>query len=246
MALGDIGVISPEDWYKTTDLTQLEVPVTVDNLGVPSDYDYSAGAALYFVTGGSAGQVANTSWLPSGHVGLMLDFRHTGAFVLKAKAVEVSRISNLAEVEAHIIDLYRRGRWKRHWVIVTEVAVGGPAVVLIADRSGAKAGVNLGADAVVGDFDLGRIRGNLGVGFEQGLAAKFTTRGKSAVLWRGMYVSDGLISSVKLKQRSGPEVTDAWGRRPSDGVESSDVYLAEPEDLMEILTASGEPEDYPG
>ncbi|MEU2265087.1 hypothetical protein ABZ568_01270 [Streptomyces olindensis] len=243
IALGDIGVLNPDDWYKKTDLAREGVSVMTDEVGVPSDYNYSAGASVSFVTGGSVGEAANTSWLPSGHVGVLLDFRRIGAFVLKAKSVRVTRIGNLAEVEARVIDLYRQKKWKREWVIVTEVAVGGPVVVLIADQSKAKAGVNLGADAVIGEFDLGRIRGNFGVGFEQGLAAKFTTQNKSVVLWRGMYVSDGLIGSAKLKHRGEPVADGMRGRRPPDGIGAPELYLAEPEDLSEILAVPEEPNE---
>ncbi|MGW7081716.1 hypothetical protein [Streptomyces sp. NPDC054866] len=242
MALGDVGVLTPAGWRKVTDLSREGVPVLPDEDGTPTDYNYRAGASISFITGGSIGEVTNTSWLPSGHVGVLMDFRRSGAFVLKAKTVRVTRISNLAEVQAAVLDLYRNKKWEREWVIVTEVAVGGPLVVFVAGQSGAKAGVHLGADAVIGDFDLGRVRGNLSVGFEQGLAAKFATRERSAILWRGMYVDDGLIGSTKMKERtSGAEGTQE--RRPPDDSYSLEPCVAEARGLDEILAAPHKPDD---
>ncbi|MFF5654518.1 hypothetical protein ACFY8N_39820 [Streptomyces collinus] len=241
MSLGDVGVLAPDDWYKATDLARLGVVAEHDAPGAASDYDHSDGATLSFVTSASVGEVAHAGWLPSGHVGLRLEFRQGGSFVLKAKAVRVSRLADLAGVEAHVLDLYRRGKWRREWVLVTEVAVGGPVIVVIAKESGAHAVVNLGADAVVGEFDLGRVRGSLDIGSESGLGARFTTREQSAVLWRGMYVSDGLIGSARLKQRGETEPAARWGRRPPHELDTPGVYLMEPTDLSEILTAPGEP-----
>ncbi|WP_405758777.1 hypothetical protein [Streptomyces sp. NBC_00073] len=240
MALGDVGVLAPDGWSKSTDLVRLEVATEADAPGAPSDYDHSDGASLSFVTGASAGAV-EAPWLPSGHVGLRLDFTRAGAFVLKAKGVRVTRIGNLAEVESGVLDLYRRGLWRREWVLVTEVAVGGPVIVVVARESGARAVVDLGAEAVAGGLDLGRVRGSLGVGFRHGLAAQFATRERSAVLWRGMYVSDGLIGGAKLKHRGDEDMAGRWGRRPPGDAGAPELYLTEPQDLREILAAP-EPE----
>ncbi|MCC2280781.1 hypothetical protein LKL35_36220 [Streptomyces sp. ET3-23] len=101
--------------------------------------------------------------------------------------------------------------------------------------------VTLGADAVVGEFDLGRVRGSLDIGSESGLGARFTTREPSTVLWRGMYVSGGLIGSARLKQRGEAEPEARWGLRPPHELDTSELYLTEPMDLSEIPTAPGEP-----
>ncbi|MCC2280780.1 hypothetical protein LKL35_36215 [Streptomyces sp. ET3-23] len=58
-------------------------------------------------------------------MGLRLEFRRGGSFVLKAKAVRVSRLADLAGVEDQVLDLYRRGKWRREWVLVMEVASAG-------------------------------------------------------------------------------------------------------------------------
>ncbi|GHF41598.1 hypothetical protein [Streptomyces morookaense] len=58
-------------------------------------------------------------------MGLRLKFRRGGSFVLKTKAVRVSRLADLAGVEDQVLDLYRRGKWRREWVLVMEVASAG-------------------------------------------------------------------------------------------------------------------------
>ncbi|WP_328665680.1 hypothetical protein OG905_01355 [Streptomyces sp. NBC_00322] len=89
--------------------------------------------------------------------------------------------------------------------------------------------------------DLSRVRGSLSIGSESRLEAKFTTRDRSAVFWRGMYVNDGLIGSSTFKRRAGAESTPQWGRRPPEAQDAAEPYLAEPRDVSEILTASRKP-----
>ena len=237
MALGDIGVLSEHGWTKVTRLTDLRIAVTVDEVGPPSDYDYSSGATISQETALFGQTTHEYAGLASGSAGLVVDFHRGGAFILKADAVRVCRIDNLNEIEAAILDLYSRGMWLREWVVVTEVARGGPSVTLIAEDAGAKAAVGLSAGVASGGADPTGVHGGLRLGYQRGLAASFITSETSAVLWRGRYVNDGWFGRTAVRERGDDSGVRraAWSHPATETFAEKQPYLMDIEDVDEVL-----------
>ncbi|MEV8531530.1 hypothetical protein [Streptomyces sp. NPDC051211] len=239
MELGDIGVLGEGGWTKATDLGALGIPVTRRGEGAAADYDYSSGAEVSLTTRVS-GQLPDAAGAPvSGGGGLVVDFRRSGAFILKSHAVRVHRIDNLDAVEKAVIALHTRLRWNPDWVIVTEVARGGPSITVISKEAGAQSVLDLGLAVTGAGVDLAAARTGMRFSHRSRDAWASVTTEESTVLWRGRYVNEGWFGRTTVRERgedgpAGP--APAWSTPPSlprsaDG----GPYLADVEDLDEIL-----------
>ena len=127
-----------------------------------------------------------------GHARLTYKFHRAGAFVWRASGVATRRIADLAVVEARVLDLYAAGRWQRPWILVTEVTVGGPALVLLAAEEDTEidVGIRLGVES---GLVSGGATPYIIFGANRNLAARVVTEKPTAVMWRGRTVADPLF-----------------------------------------------------
>ena len=197
MKLGDIGTFNDHGWVKHTTLADVGVAFAADTVGEPVDYDYTSSNGAEVTIGASttipAGGAADAS--------LELDarFSRAGAFILKSNSVAVHRIADVARVHNEILQRYADKTWLLPWVVVTEVAVGGPTIVLISASNQAHACVKLDVDSVVPGAPM------LGAGFaltsSRAIAASFVSRTRTGVLWRGQRVEDPWFRRPRIDDR---------------------------------------------
>ena len=99
------------------------------------------------------------------------------------------RIADLAGVEAKVLESYAAGRWRRQWILVTEVTVGGPVLVLLAAEKDTEVDVGVGVESspvTVGAAPY------VVLGANRNLASKVVTQKPTAVMWRGRTIADPL------------------------------------------------------
>ncbi|GII23851.1 hypothetical protein [Planosporangium mesophilum] len=222
MSLGDVGVFDESGWTKQTTLAELGVRFSADPAGEPVDYDYSshdgaqvstrlaaAGAPALGVVGAAGAPALGA--VGNGNLEMHVRFSRQGAFVLKAGAVTVRRIADQAGVDEQILERYGQGRWRREWVLVSEVARGGPSITIVSGSDDGEAVIDLGAAGPTGSPLLAA---GFGVRSRKGLAAAFVTATEAALLWRGRRVYDPWWSSEpKLVDRGG---VPRGGETPGD------------------------------
>lgn len=231
MAVGDVGVFDDRGWSKRASLDELGIGFAVEAGGAPVEYDYSSsdGAEVDIRLRVPLDPVLDA--VPVGNVGMRVRFSRRGAFVLKASEVSVSRIGDLAKVDEQILHRHAAGQWPREWVLISEVARGGPSVVLVAGSTEGGAVVDLGlAGATPGGRQLGA-----GCRLEKstGLAASFIATTPTALLWRGRRVHHGRWGGrSRLVDRGTPGEAGALAADPGVVVGRAEVIDIEyPEDL---------------
>ncbi|SCL29917.1 hypothetical protein GA0070624_3975 [Micromonospora rhizosphaerae] len=220
MRLGDIGVFGDGGWTTHTTLSALGIPFSVGPVGVPTSFDYASsdGAEVRSWVG------ANGEPLPgmvSGNAGLRIRFSRAGAFVLKAGAVRTRQIVELDTLDGLLVQRYQRGDWRREWVLVTEVAQGGPVLILVSASADGEAVVDLGVKAVAAGAPLAGGGTGVSVGSSRGLAATFTSQRQTTVLWRGRCVQDRWW-------QDGPRIEATRGREDGPGMVGPSATAAEP------------------
>ncbi|GAA5193953.1 hypothetical protein GCM10023322_57130 [Rugosimonospora acidiphila] len=184
MELGDVGVLDDGGWSKSTTLDALGIGYAVDAGGTPVDYDCSSydGAQVHVRLAAPLDPVL--TGVVGGNIGMRVDFSRQGAFVLRAKAVAVRRITNVDALDEQILSRYEKKIWRREWIVVTEVAEGGPSVMLVSGGTSSGAVVDLGV-AVAGVDVVGA---DCRLGTASGLAASFIGAQRMTLLWRGRCV----------------------------------------------------------
>jgi hypothetical protein len=186
MQLGDIGVFGRSGWSKQSSLAGQGIGFSADVDGVPVTYDYSSNDGTQVDLRAAASLDPTPQAVAGGNLGLQVEFSREGAFLLRAGAVRVSRIADLAELDRQILGRHERRSWPPEWIVVSEVAEGGPSITLISGGKQGRAVVDLGVTAAGAGGDL------IGMGCRleaaSSLAASFVSATRTALLWRGRCV----------------------------------------------------------
>ncbi|WP_405931517.1 hypothetical protein [Streptomyces sp. NBC_00827] len=229
MELGDVGTLETRGWNKLTTLESLGIPVRSDTPGGSSQYDYAShgGVDITAGTGKTGVELQNIAV----NAELVFKFHRTGAFVFKAAGVMVHRIADLAGVDAELLNLYGQGRWRPEWTVVTEVARGAPALVLVAAESGAEIAVTVRAQWQVDPLVTAGAMPAFTLGSGRGLAGQFVTDDTATLMWRGHYVRDPLWRKARMRERGKerePSQKDLEAARVENAEYLSDILYDSP------------------
>lgn len=230
MELGDVGVFDDGGWVKHTTLDALGIPFTPDLPGVPTGYDYASHDGAQVSTWLAADGDPTVSGIAQGNAGLRIRFSRAGAFVLKADEVTVQSLANLADVDRRILARHRAGKWERGWVLVSEVARGGPAITVVSGSSDGEAFVDLGVTAAAAGQPLAAAGAGIALGTRRGLAGYFVSPTETTLLWRGRCVRDPWWSSKTSMTDRGDQIHEEL---PVDGM---DLHVVEIEHLEDVPT----------
>jgi hypothetical protein len=237
MLVGDVGLFDERGWSQQTTLDALGIACSTGKEGEPIAYDYSSHDGAEIRIGLSAQDLPGAPAVPAGHVGLHIRFSRSGAFVLKADAVRVQRVADLAALDRQILDRYRANDWRREWIVVTEVVIGGPSVTIVSAGSGGEAVVDLGA----GPSGAGLPGAACAVTMSSGLAASFVASAQTALMWRGRCVHD-------RRWRRKAVMNDRGGPRPERSDDRGNAGIADveyPDDLPYAYYETGHRSPHP-
>jgi hypothetical protein len=226
MNLGDVGRLGEKGWEKATDLRSMGIKFSSEAGGSGTSYSYSSAGGVEITPRLEAQASPEFTGIANGNAALGIKFSRAAACVLMADAVEVRRVANLDLVDQAVLDAYRRKSWKRDWVFVSEVAIGGPVLSIVAATAQGEATIDLGAGVQPGGTPLGRVHAGLRFGFTKDVAASFATTKESAVMWRGHYVHDPLFRKAGLVEK-GPASDDQPSGAP--------IWVGEVEYLSDAL-----------
>jgi hypothetical protein len=231
MSLGDVGVFDESGWVKHTTLDVLGVRFSSDTAGEPVNYDYSSHDGAEVSMRLAASGVPALDAVTVGNIGMHIRFSRQGAFVLKANTVTVRRIADLAKIDEQILEQYRKRRWQPGWVLVSEVAQGGPSITIVSGSKEGEAVIDLGTTAAATGGPL--IGAGFGMRSTKGLAASFITPTEATLLWRGRCVYDRWwLSQPRLNDRCTDVRGDAdVGHDHAGGSIPQVVEVEHPEDL---------------
>lgn len=230
MELGDVGVFDDGGWVKHTTLDALGIPFSPDTAGTPTGYDYASHDGAQVSTWLAADGDPTVSGIAQGNAGLRIRFSRAGAFVLKAEGVTVRSLANLADVDRRILARHRAGRWAKEWVLVSEVARGGPAITVVSGSSDGEAFVDLGVTAAPAGQPLATAATGIALGSRRGLAGYFVSPTETTLLWRGRCVRDRWWASEARMGDRGDQVHADLGPK-IEGVEPHVIEIEHPEDV---------------
>lgn len=228
MNLGDVGTFHKRRWTKLTSLAALGVEAAPDVEGSLGNLDHSSHDGVHRTAGLTRSGVDTAVATAAGNVHYR--FQREGAFVLHTRDATVHRLADLTAVETAVRALYEKKEWRREWVVITEVLVGGPSLVLVSAGRSAEAGVRLRAEAAVDPTTAVALAPSFVVESQQGLAASLDSPSRTALMWRGHMVRDPWVGKPKMVERGEDTTADVT---PGAG-EPGRPYWAEveyPEDL---------------
>ncbi|WP_329220518.1 hypothetical protein OG352_27440 [Streptomyces sp. NBC_01485] len=214
MELGDIGTFSDHRWTKFTTLKTLKVPAKPDSTGDMGTLDYASHDGV--TRSGGLTRSGVDAVVASARGDASYTFTRKGAFVLRSADVTVHRLANLEAVRRGVLELHEKGEWRPGWVVITEVAIGGPGLLLVSAGRSASANVRMRAQAALDPTVQATLAPSFEVEHQEGLAASLDSPGRSALMWRGYKVKDPLLREATFAEQRGEEADDGQGTSPED------------------------------
>ncbi|MDX3611292.1 hypothetical protein [Streptomyces europaeiscabiei] len=234
MELGDVGRFTTSGWTKFTTLADLNVQFTAAPEGTEGDFEYASSDGVR--RDRALSPVKADAGVASARGDVTYRFEREGAFVMRATAATVHRMDRLLDVEEAVLELYRRKKWRRDWVLVTEVVVSGPSLVLVSAGGQAEVTVRVkGSTTALPGVASASAAAHFEVEERTNMAAAFHGPQRTAVLWRGFHVVDPLFRKPEFAERG--EEDQRTGGQP-DLAASQEPYCEEVSHLDDIAAAA--------
>ena len=158
--IGDIGTLNGYLFEKAGSLDELKLKYHLEPDGDPKPLDITSESGVA-ISVKAAGQTdPKFAHLAAGEAGLKLDFGSEGAFILQAPETRESEVGDRLNLQKQIVATYAKGKWDKHWLVVTRVVKAASATVIISKSSNSSleltAKANLaGAGSALGAADAG-------------------------------------------------------------------------------------------
>jgi len=152
LQVGDIGDFDKDGVFqKLANLKnrKIDFEVLIDEKS--DQFDYTSQNSVSVKTK-LAGEIAPNSVLKDIDAGVIVEFSKGSSVLFKAKDVKYHSIEDVIQLEEDVIELYNKGKWKKEWCVITELAVAESATIIIANGSSSKielkANANIGASKI--------------------------------------------------------------------------------------------------
>ena len=114
--------------------------------------------------------------------GVALEFSKEKSTFFEALNIKHHTIENKIVLGNSILALYKKGIWKKQWVVVTEVSVAGSATILISQTAGAK--VEIKASASIGAAGISLADPSLGLSFQNAKGLGYQTLAQEGITYK--------------------------------------------------------------
>ena len=225
--LGTVGVLNGHVFIPKTSLAEQGITgigEVADPSSTPLDIQSHKDVK---VTLKLAGQVSTGApSIPQANAGVVVEFGHQGAYVIKAGASYEPRLANVARLEDEILARFKAGSWKKEWVVVSQLVKTPKASILVAQTSSAKVEITAQGDATVGQaVKLGDVKFSFDITSESGKVYNFLDANDVTPLFQ----------LVGVKRRF-PGKTDVGTLDfHADSAEVDNVDLGDDGDLRDVL-----------
>jgi len=170
LRLGDVGTLEKRTFFRhktSLDLLGIKFATREDPFPTPFDLLSEKGVQLAYKLAGEVNPKAPN--IPQAKAGVAVDFSAKGAFVIRAPLTYEPAIEDIATLEAQILDLYKKGRWNKEWVVIAKLVTAPSATILISRSSEGKIELSAEAQLAAGtSVQLGEANLKLNVSFVSG------------------------------------------------------------------------------
>lgn len=173
--LGQIGkLVDGAIFVPKTTLEEEGIPfeITDDTTAAQLDISSSSEVKVTFKVGGQVSTTAPS--IPQASAGVVVEFGRKAAYVIKAGQVFEPRITNVASLEAEILERVRAGRWDPDWVVISQIVKAPKADILVSESSSSRVEITAKGDAKVGEVvQLGNVDAAFQITSQSGKVANF-------------------------------------------------------------------------
>jgi hypothetical protein len=154
-------------------IADLGVKYDIDKDTIPSALEISASKGVAIATKFEGETNANLPHIPEASVGLGIEFKSEGSFIITADEVYEDRIANPGALEVQLRQLRERGKWDSSYRIVTGVLRMPVAKIIISQASNTKLELSLDGTLTPSIKELGKATVNASFHWESTATAKY-------------------------------------------------------------------------
>ncbi len=145
--VGDVGVIEGGRFRREASLKELGIPCKVGAGKAMQSVQYtSTQGTKIATTAGAATTLAKAE--------ISIDFSREGAFVFHASNLRPYRLDNRVAVAEKIVDAYKKGTWKKEWLLVEGIHAAECATIIVSEDGSASLVLAASADAPIAGVSL--------------------------------------------------------------------------------------------
>ncbi len=212
MEIGAIGKFHRGIFVQYSTLNKKKIPMETQTSTGKNMLDFSTSEGVKITTKGEGDPVpANASRLADANAGFVIEFSKENSILFKALNTKNTKIVNIEELEEGILNLYKKGKWDKKYVVIAELIEAEATTAIISKSSNSR--IELQAKADVGSEDLKITNASLELGMvaEKDIATKVIAETNASPLYLAMGLKPRLFGSdhsAKLGIKKLREETD--------------------------------------
>lgn len=199
VSLGDVGEMDGNVFQRLSGLEEMgiEFETRQGNARENLLYTSASGVNLNFKAAGSP--VITGSSLVEQKAGATIEFEKKSGVVLVAKDCVSQSISDQISLGNEIIRLYNLGKWRKSYVVITEVKVADSMSVFISESSGGKIELIAENNLQLNTISLADFKANFSVGASSGINTQIIAQDKLTPLFKVRKLKIGFFGGVNFE-----------------------------------------------
>jgi hypothetical protein len=193
LQLGDIGIVDKWQFTRLTNLADLDpaigFQVRDDTSKEVQKHASSGSTSVTFKAAGKAPQVGSV--LSQAEAGFTVEFKRSFSTVYEAVGCVTPSIKDQATLGQEILNRYRKGKWNKEWVVITELVTADSATVLISQNSNSKIELSASGAVAAGSISLADASAGLQVAFARDMATSIICQSGLTPLFKARGVKSG-------------------------------------------------------
>ena len=208
LQIGDLGVLEAGRFRTVGSLAELGIPIGPLREGAADSMSYSAWADKKTATSAGAGTA-----VPLAKAELAIQFSQQGGYVFEAAAIRNIEIAERLRISNAILDLYKKDRWQKEWLLVDAVYKADSATIIVSEDSASGIVLNASSSIPLGSLPLANPQAGLSVSSVTGKIVHLIAQSGLSPLYSCLRVQDpffGKPSVAPVRGTSNP--ADAFSR----------------------------------
>lgn len=206
MKVGQVGRFQDGKWTVEGTLNSFEIDFEVSQHAVEGNMEFTSEGGVNIskrLKGGSAQALANVA---NANADITIDFGKKNTIVFKANDLVHHQLKNKILLNDQILALFKAGRWKKDYLIVSEVYEAATATIIISSGANAKIELNVSGDVGLEALDLADAKLGLKVARNNNIGVQVIAESKLTPLYNVIGVRKSFFGSADLVSRGSEDI----------------------------------------
>lgn len=201
LKLGDYGLLKGNIFARTGNISEygIEYNIRPDDTKTPLIHNSQGNVTITSKLSGSAAPVGSA--LTSADAGIIVEFSKENSTLFKANNTTTPSIENPMAVGKEVIDLFQKGTWDKHWVIITELVNAESASIIISNKSNAKIELKANANIDTKSIDIADAKFDFSSQYSQGLETEIISQEAITPLFKVMGIKTRIFQKPEFSPK---------------------------------------------